>query len=137
MLIDSIKILNDLKHNIHTQYGRKWTYLFTFIGIHTNGGCTASGGSNSGTSFEHDPLENALQNFHGGNTIYVDLLSLSPNENGTIFSPFNTIQEGVNSTPNGGRLYIITGTYNGSSGLNINRELTILPPSSGTIVINP
>lgn len=107
------------------------------IGIHTNGGCTASGGSNSGTSFEHDPLENALQNFHGGNSIYVDVLSLSPNENGSIFSPFNTVQEGVNSTPNGGRLYITTGTYNGNSNLNINREITILPPSTGTIVINP
>lgn len=107
------------------------------IGIHTNGGCTATGGSNSGTSFEHDPLENALQDFHSTNTVYVDFLSLSPTEDGSVFSPFNTIQEGINSTQSGGDLYITTGTYNGSSGMLINKAMTILPPSSGNITINP
>lgn len=107
------------------------------IGVHTFGGCTATGGHNGGTSFEHDPLEIALQNFHGANTIYVDNQSLSPSENGTVFLPFNTVQEGVNSTPTDGNLYIITGTYNGNAGLSMTRAINIIPPASGIIIINP
>ncbi len=107
------------------------------IGIHTNGGCNPPNDGNFGTSFEHDPLESALNNFLGNNTVYVDLLSLAPNETGSVLSPYNTISEGINATPTGGRLYITSGTYNNSGNLLINKSMTILPPATGAVIIKP
>jgi len=108
------------------------------IGIHTNGGCDSPYyGANFGTSFENDNLENALQNLYSINTVYVDSISQSPIEDGTIFSPYNTVTEGITATLPGGNLYITTGTYNNNSNLTINKPMTILPPACGTVVINP
>ncbi len=114
-----------------------WEATDFTIGIHTNGGCNPPNNGNFGTSFEHDPLEDALQDFYSTSTVYVDNLSQSPIEDGTIFSPFNTVQEGVNSSPTGGDLYITTGVYNGNAGLSITQAINIIPPASGTITINP
>ncbi len=44
------------------------------VGIHTNAGCAANGtGANSGTSFEVNALETAIDNHPGSSTIYTDL----------------------------------------------------------------
>ncbi len=116
-----------------------WESTGFTIGIHTHAGCIEFPPyyGNHGTSFENNGLENAIQSYYGPNTIYVDLISVSPNEDGTIFSPYNTISEGINATPNGGILFITTGTYNNTGSFEINKEITILPPACGEIVINP
>lgn len=107
------------------------------IGVHTFGGCHNPSGYNGGTSFEHDDFEDALQDFHGNNTTYVDTESASQTEDGTIFSPYNTVQVGVDNTASGGVLFITPGVYGNNSGLEIDVALTILAPPCGTIVLNP
>ena len=84
------------------------------IGIHTNGGCNSDGsGSNSGTSFENNALESAIQNFPGLNTRYVDIAAYpnAPVANGTIFQPFNNIISAATSVPTGGRISLVEGAY--------------------------
>ncbi len=102
------------------------------IGIHTTGGCTNSGGENTGTSFEHDPLENALQNFFGGNTVYVDNGHPTAVRNGTIFRPVSTVTTGVNQVGNGGTVSIVAGTY--GDRITISKPVTLRAPA-GTVVI--
>lgn len=106
------------------------------IGIHTNGGCNPPNDVNFGTSFEHNPLENASQDFLGNNTIYIDNESVFPIETGTILQPFNTVQEGVNQVINGGELFIVTGTYNNNFGLSFDKNFILIPPVSGIVVLN-
>lgn len=108
------------------------------IGIHTNGGCTSTGGSNVGTGFGHDQLENAVQNFWGANTIYVDS-ALYPNlaagqRDGSIFRPHSTLGNGLNATPTGGNLVLTPNTYTGVT--TFNRAMTIRAPA-GTATIFP
>ena len=109
--------------------------LFT-IGIHTNAGCTSTGGSNTGTGFGHDPLENAIQTFWNGNSVYVDPAAYpnTPARDGTIFRPHSTLAHGVNATPNGGNLFLTPNTYTGTT--VINRPMTIRAPA-GTVTIIP
>lgn len=102
------------------------------IGIHTTGGCTNSGGENTGTSFEHDALENALQNFHGGSTVYVDNGHPTAVRNGTIFRPQSTVTTGVNQVANGGTVSIVAGTY--SDRITISKPMILRAPA-GTVVI--
>jgi trimeric autotransporter adhesin len=111
--------------------------LFT-IGIHTTGGCTSTGGSNSGTSFGHDALETALQNFWGPNTVYVDT-AVYPNtsaaqRNGTIFRPHATLVNGIIATPTGGNLVLMPNTYTGVPVFN--RAMTIRAPA-GAVTVFP
>ena len=99
------------------------------MGIHTNGGCTDTGGANSGTSFEVNALENALHNFAGGSAVeYIDrdMPNLGVNEDGRIFRPWNTIAEGVSAVPSGGTISIVRGSYNES--LTISKAMTIDTP---------
>jgi V8-like Glu-specific endopeptidase len=102
------------------------------IGIHTNAGCTNSGGENRGTSFEHDALENALQNFHGGSTVYVDNGHPTATRNGTIFRPQSTVTTGVTQVANGGTVSIVAGTY--GDRITISKPMTLRAPA-GTVVI--
>jgi V8-like Glu-specific endopeptidase len=86
------------------------------MGIHTNGGCNTVG-SNAGTSFEHDNLENAIRDFHGTNNVeYVDRSHydyVNP-EDGSVFRPHDTFLLGVTDaaartgTP---VLSVVSGTY--------------------------
>lgn len=88
------------------------------IGIHTHGGCTSTGGSNAGTSFENNNLENLIANFPGNNTRYVDVVQppTSPVPDGTVFRPFPTVTTGVAVVPNNGRLSIVAGNYTRAAG---------------------
>jgi len=119
-----------------------WSINGFAIGIHTNGGCQSDGtGSNSGTSFENNGLETALQNFPGANTRYVDVVAYpnSPTENGTIFQPFSTFPAAVTSVPSGGRVSLVEGSYTRAGG-NIGtfgadgKSFSILAPV-GTVTI--
>lgn len=90
------------------------TMVGVTIGIHTTGGCDPPlGAGNSGTSFEHDPLENALQTALGANVVYVDrALVVSPVEDGSIFQPFHTVTEGIAAVADGGTVAVVAGSYN-------------------------
>ncbi len=98
----------------------KWTTPspdFT-VGIHTNAGCgdPVDETANNGTSFEHDPLENAVQIFPGPNTQYVDLIRYGAAENGTIFHPFDTVTEAVTAASSGAVISVVEGSYSAASG---------------------
>jgi V8-like Glu-specific endopeptidase len=95
------------------------------LGIHTAGNCTASGGSNVGTGFEHDGLENAINAFVGANARYVDGGRIIE-EDGTAYRPFSTVTEGVNSVPTGGIVSIVRGTY--SETITITRAMRLIAP---------
>lgn len=52
-----------IRYTVDTQGGNSGSPVFegnVAIGIHTNGGCSASGGSNAGTSFRNDALWSAI-----------------------------------------------------------------------------
>ena len=98
------------------------------IGIHTNGGCTNTGGSNAGTSFALAGLENAIAAVPGANARYVDQVRApSGMEDGTIFRPHDTLAEGINVVPIGGILSMVTGNY-GGAGTTITKAMTIVAP---------
>jgi hypothetical protein len=96
------------------------------IGIHAEGGCTSSGGSNKGTSFENDDLENAIQTFPGTNVVYLDNGHPTTVEDGTVFRPYDTIIEASSAVSSGGILSIVAGYYN--ENIIINRPMTITAP---------
>lgn len=114
------------------------------VGIHTNAGCQdpVANSANNGTSFEHNPLEQALQDFRYGNgTVYVDRefpASMLPDgvrtRDGTIFRPFLTVTEGVNSVDADGTVSIVAGSYNET--LTVNQPITltasVLPVTIGS-----
>jgi V8-like Glu-specific endopeptidase len=89
------------------------------IGIHTNGGCDSDGsGENTGTSFEHDALENAVQNYPGSGTRYVDTVTYpgGPTDSGNIFAPYHDLPSAVTSVPSGGQVSIVQGSYTSAAG---------------------
>jgi len=105
------------------------------IGIHTNAGCTATSGTgNRATSFEHDPLENALQGFHGTNTVYVDRdypKGLTPNpfallRSGLIFDPYVSVATAVDMATDGAIITIVRGSYDET--LTIDKNVTLIAP---------
>jgi hypothetical protein len=104
------------------------------IGIHTNGGCTTTGGSNIGTGFEHDGLENAINGFVGANTRYVDSDHPVVLQDGTAVRPFDTVLEGITDVPLGGIVSLVTGTY--PETLTIDRAMTLSAPV-GPVHIGP
>lgn len=89
------------------------------VGIHTNGGCESDGSSyNRGTSFEVNVLEQAVQDFPGSSTTYVDNIANhpSPDEDGKVLSPYDTVAEAIATVVSGGRLSIVEGSYPAASG---------------------
>jgi len=120
-----------------------WTDNGFTIGIHTHGGCQSDGsGANSGTSFENNGLETALQNFSGSNTRYLDNVTYpnSPADNGTIFQPLHNLTAAAGSVPSGGRISIVEGFYPRTSAGNTglfgtgNKAMTLVAPV-GTVTI--
>ena len=107
------------------------------IGVHTNGGCTSVGGSNSGTSFEHNPLDGAMQTFPGPVVRYADVGHPLPVvESGSVFRPFDTVVEAVHDVPNGGIVSVVAGTYTAAAGnvFTVDRPMTLQAPC-GTVTI--
>lgn len=98
------------------------------IGIHTNAGCNPPDDGNTGTGFENNNLENAIQTFPGANVVYADKEHPVALEDGTIFRPFDTIGEAVTAvtTPTGGIISIVTGSYDET--LTINKAVTLTAP---------
>ena len=98
------------------------------VGIHTNGGCTTSGGTNSGTSFELDALENAIAAVPGPNCRYLDFVKAPGGaENGTVFEPHDSLGEAINSVPVGGTLSVVGGSYS-AVGVPLDKAMTITAP---------
>lgn len=111
------------------------------LGIHTNAGCTSTGGENKGTSFEHNPLENALEDFPGSGAVYVDRVRLGTLENGTIFHPYDTVTEAVNTVSTNGIISIVTGSYTKSAGNTFTigadgKRVTIVAPVGNVYIGN-
>jgi len=99
------------------------------IGIHTNAGCGVSSGANSGTSFEVNALESAIDNHPGSNTIYADKTRFGATENGTIYHPHDTFNEAVSTVPVNGKVSVVTGTYN-DTGLYTKQMFVVAPVGS-------
>jgi hypothetical protein len=113
-----------------------WENTGFAIGVHSQGTCDAAPlFGNYGTSFEFDPLESDVNTFPGSSISYVDAADYpGTNETGTIFEPFNTVQEGVDSVSSGGILSVVRGSYPGA--LTITKSMTIRAPV-GTVTIGP
>ncbi len=100
------------------------------VGIHTNAGCQSNGtGANSGTSFEVNALETAIDNHPGSNTVYADKTRYGATENGTIFHPHDTFNEAVATAPAGGKISVVAGTYS-DTGLYTKSLFVVAPVGS-------
>jgi trimeric autotransporter adhesin len=97
------------------------------LGIHTNGGCTSSGGANRGTSFENVALRNAINAYAGSNPVYVDLNHLVAAEDGTMFRPYDTVTEGTAAVFPGGVVSIVRGNYDVPA-LTLDRPMKLTAP---------
>jgi len=129
-----------LDYSVDTEGGNSgspviWDGVNVCFGIHTNGGCTTSGGNNAGTSFEVDALENAINNALGGSTVHVDNNHPWPSgENGSLMGPWNTFLEGANAVPLGGIVSVFTGSYSVLAGTVLTRPMTV-QASVGSVTI--
>ncbi len=104
------------------------------IGIHTNAGCTNTGGANQGTSFEEDDLEVAIQNSAGSNTTYVDANHPSFFTIGTMLNPYHALSSAITNAASGNTLSIVEGLY--AENIVINTNLVLKAPV-GLVVISP
>ncbi|MGI9015097.1 MAG: trypsin-like serine peptidase [Phycisphaerales bacterium] len=112
-----------------------WNSFNIAMGIHTNGGCTSSGGANSGTSFEVDQLETFFHRFQGTTVEYVDrgmpvIGAATPD--GQIYRPWLTVVTGVNAVPNNGVVSIVQGSYNET--MTITRPMTLIAPVGDVVI---
>ncbi len=129
-----------LQYAVDTEGGNSgspviWEALNVCFGIHTNGGCGVSSGTNSGTSFEVDALENAINGFLGAGATHVDNNHPIPvTEGGTLMRPWNTFLEGVNTVPSSATLSVFAGSYSVLAGTVITRPMTI-QASVGTVTV--
>ena len=122
-----------------------WTAQNLVIGIHTNAGCdnplTADG--NSGTSFEHDPLENDLSDYVSTLARFVDANHpLRVAESGTVFRPNSTVSLGVTGIASGGILSIVPGSYNTAADRALvagtgNKAMTMVAPVGSVVIGAP
>ncbi len=119
-----------------------WTANGLAIGIHTNAGCdnplTADG--NTGTSFEHTPLETDLRNYVSTLAKFVDAgHPLRVAEEGTVYRPYSTVSLGVAGVSSNGILSIVPGSYNTAADRALlagtgPKAMTMVAPV-GTVVI--
>ncbi len=88
------------------------------VGIHTAGGCgdTLAGDENHGTWFGDGPLGNALNDYLGSNTVFVDFANVSDLPLGLALLPAKTVAMGVGLVPNGGTVLIAAGSYTAAAG---------------------
>lgn len=122
-----------------------WTAQNLVIGIHTNAGCdnplTADG--NSGTSFEHTPLETDLRAYVQSAARFVDAgHPLRVAEEGTVYRPNSTVSLGVTGITSGGILSIVTGSYNTAADRALvagtgNKAMTLVAPCGSVTIGAP
>jgi V8-like Glu-specific endopeptidase len=116
--------------------------LYT-IGIHTAGGCDdfVDGYNNHGTRFNRGPLESALQNFLGPNTVYVDSYDSNLSANGGVFQPLRTVTAAVAAVPDNGIIGLVPGNYPRAAG-NVftagadGKAMTFIAPVGGAVIGN-
>ena len=131
-----------LDHSVDTEGGNSgspiiWEANQFAIGIHTNAGCTDTTGTNAGTSFELDALENAINAAPGAGTIYVDSgHTLVIEQQGTLVRPIWTIGGGISTVTTGGRISVYPGSYAIPAGTTLSKAMTIEAPV-GTVTIAP
>jgi hypothetical protein len=113
-----------------------WPAQNLVFGVHTTGGCNSDGsGSNTGTSYEVDQLEVAMNDNPSSGTEYVDNghpLPVTPN--GGLYRPWPTIVQGANAVPTGRLLSIFAGTYSVPAGTVINRSMTFAAPAGAVVI---
>jgi hypothetical protein len=107
------------------------------FGIHTTGGCdNTAGSSNTGTSFEVNALEDAINDAPGSLTTYADQLHpLRVAENGTLFRPFATLAPAIAATPTTGIVSMYIGVYALPSGTTLDRAMTLQAPAGGVFIL--
>ncbi len=112
-----------------------WEDVSSFaVGIHTNGGCQSNGGgANKGTSFEHDPLETAVQTYFGANIQHVDTVNIVAGD-GHVLSPWPSVWQGVSSVLPGGTVSIVSGTYHET--MTITTPMKLKAPFGGVSIGN-
>jgi len=109
-------------------------------GIHNNGGCGGGGcannNANSGISFSYGNLNNSLNTVYGNNSIHVSKISNSSIESGSIYRPYDTLEEAENAANNQTLhdVIIVEGNYNETNGLLLNSRMIIHAPV-GTVII--
>ena len=111
------------------------------LGIHTNGGCTASGGANDGTAFNNlglklvvDTVVNGAIGYESTNTIHVDIGAQLPNaQTGSLFRPRINLTAAHNAANAGNKISLMAGEYNNDTPL-LNKPVLIVAPV-GTAVI--
>jgi V8-like Glu-specific endopeptidase len=109
---------------------------FTY-GIHTHGGCNQSStNGNSGTSFDYNPLQIEMNDFWSTTSIHVDKISDYTTENGTIFQPYDTIEEAQNaaSLSTFTDIILIKGIYNEVDGLLLNKVMLLHAPVGDVLI---
>lgn len=89
---------------------------------------------NTGTSFDCDPLENAVNDFSGANIRYADNGHPFATGAGTVFRPFATVAGAVAAVPTGGIVSVVQGSYNES--MTISTAMRIVAPV-GNVTIGP
>lgn len=115
-----------------------WETVGIAIGVHTNGGCTTSGGNNAGTSFEVDALENAINAVPGAGSTHVDANHpvIVP-ESGSLLRPWNTIGEGISAVATGATVSVFAGYYTLAAGTTLTRAMTIQAPVGVVTIAAP
>ena len=105
------------------------------IGIHTT---STEGGPcpSKGTSFNHNPLEFAINTFPYPQTVYVDQGHHISLQTGKIFRPWKTLDAGLGDVPAGGLLSVVEGEYTVSSGI-IDQAVTITAPVGPVVIRGP
>lgn len=96
------------------------------VGIVSHEGCDGSNERTSATSFTNPLLAQAVQDFPGGNTVYVDASPPTQSRTGTVFHPFTNVSDAVNAVVSGGRISIVAGSYSGP--ITINKAVTLVAP---------
>lgn len=112
-----------IEHDVDSMPGNSggpiiWDGTEYTFGIHTHGGCDSfwDGYNNHGTHLHRGQLEQALQNFLGPNTVYVDWADVGLPSNGSVYEPLHTVSSAVNAVAHGGTIALIPGSYPRNSG---------------------
>lgn len=105
------------------------------FGIHTTAGCSSTG--NSGTSFEVNALEAAINSYTASTFEHVDQGHPDvPTETGSAYRPWDSVAEAVSDVGSGGTVSIVAGSYTQADGnaFTTNKAMTLVAPV-GTVTI--